>query len=184
MAHSQASKAARRWGALTAMTTLVSPISRRPVRCTIPIWAISNCLVSLQSQPFHFTYRHWRISFVNQIERSAAAGPLARVTVKRPWRHTPAAQRDEQRRRRRSDRWLVRRSLWRSQCGRDARAPSIRRHIAFSFILRESVPLHPRHRSPAGRRPARHHRLIFLSGREYSWFTANSRDFPKRRKSG
>src|SRR5258705_2809268 len=34
--HSQASKAAPRWCELTEITTLVSPISRRPVRCTIP----------------------------------------------------------------------------------------------------------------------------------------------------
>ena len=52
ISHSQASKAALRWGAATEITTLVSPISRRPVRWTIPTLAISNCLSRLVDELF------------------------------------------------------------------------------------------------------------------------------------
>ena len=37
--------------------------------------------VCLCTQFFHFAQSHRRISFVNQVERAAAFGPFARITI-------------------------------------------------------------------------------------------------------
>ena len=81
MAHSQASNAARRCGALTAITTLVSPISIWPVRWTMPMCAISKRSWASRPSRCNSLQGHRRVSFVDQVKRSASARPLAGVTV-------------------------------------------------------------------------------------------------------
>src|SRR5438876_1237352 len=39
--------------------------------------------VGFACQPAQFAHGHWRVRFVDQVQRAATAGPLARITVER-----------------------------------------------------------------------------------------------------
>ena len=78
--------------------------------------------VRLRAQAFHFAKGHRRVGLVNQVERAAAFGPFARITIESHGRAAlRVTLRDGRQRRRRLDRWSVRRSQLRSRCGRDVR---------------------------------------------------------------
>ena len=69
----QASKAAARCADATAISTLVSPMCRRPRRCTIGHVANLKSAERFSCQRFHLLQRHLLVRFVIQVERLTAA---------------------------------------------------------------------------------------------------------------
>ncbi len=81
MAKRHASKAAARCGALTAMKTLVSPMSRRPRRWAMATRSMANFAWMSVGDFFQFRERHGFVGFVIEIERAAAVGIVANAAV-------------------------------------------------------------------------------------------------------